>query len=347
MKEVAEVLDEICELKKLMMNGSIGYILLTVAVLWGIANPIYAQRLESTDSIPDQKELWKEFQKLQKDYNALQKDIASLQDKLNKDKANKRIISLNQTIDSLNNVILSDKELISKLTDEYQVKQDSIYLLNAELQPLLVFRKAFVMNLFKESEEYLKLPYSQISTEKLNQLKDNLSEYSSDKEVRIAISSIDKAILNASYMTEMKLALESPFDIPVIIKARELFTNLKSKKKDFSDAQWKEFETLDKYLSRYYSSVKAFQTMIKKNNGIIDQYGAGSLSTTLRDDCIEEIKTVFNQYEEKEIRKGINVIPYLKSRFEEYRKWAVSNPLNKKDNIIRIESEILKLKLTR
>lgn len=339
------------------MNGSIRYILVTVAVLWGISNFTYAQRLESTDAILNQKELWEKLQNLQEDFDARQKkyekEINSLNEKLNSKnnkselaKANKRIISLNHTIDSLNNVILSDKELISKLTDEYQVKQDSISLLKAELQPLLVFRKAFVMNLFKKQEEYLKLPYSQISIDKLNKLKDTLSEYSSDKEVSIAISSIDKAILNKNYMTQMELAIESPFDIPAINKARAIFTKLENNKIEFSDAQWAEFHTLDKYLSRYYPSANAFQTMIQKNNEIIDQYEAGAVSTIVRDDCIDEIKAVFNLYEAKEISKGINVIPYLKSRFDEYRKWATSNPFKKGKNISDIESEIMNLKLT-
>ena len=340
------------------MKGTFGNTILALAVLCGIALPTYAQGSDSADTVLSQEKLLKSFQKLQEEFNSqkkqYEKQIATLEDKLerlkNKSelaKADEKIVCLNHTIDSLTNVSLADKEKIFGLTNECQSKHDSISALAEELEPLLVFRKAYLVNLFKESEEYLKLPYSQMSIERLNVLKDNLSEYSSDKEVSRAISVINEAIAHKGYVTDMETAISSPYNRSDIERARSSFTKLNSKKSEFSQAQWEEFDNLDKYLSRYNLSLITFQTIIEKDNAIISQYGGGSASSTLRNDCIDEIKEVFKPYEEKEIGKGINSIPYLKSRFEKYRKWALSNPLNKSKEIDTIESEIMILKPTK
>jgi len=337
------------------MKRTFGHIILAIAVLCGFALPTYAQDFDTTDTMPSQEELLKRLQKLQEEFDSqkkhYEKRIATLEDKLvrlkNKSelaKADEEIVRLNHTIDSLVNVSLADKKKIYGLTNECQSMQDSLSAITEELESLLIFRKAYLVNLFKESEEYLKLPYSLISLERLDRLKENLSEYSSDKDVSRAISLIEAAIAYKGYVNDMENAISSPYNRMNIEKARSSFTKLKSKKKEFSTAQWEEFDNLDKYLSRYNVSLITFQTIIQKNNAIISQYGGGASSPTLRNDCIDEIKEVFKPHEEKEISKGINSIPYLKSRFDKYRKWAMSNPLTKNKEIETIESEIMILK---
>lgn len=337
------------------MKGTFGHIILAIAVLCSIALPTYAQASDSADTIPSPDDLLKNVQRLQEELDSqkkqYEKQIATLEDKLerlkNKSelaKADDEIVRLNHTIDSLANVSLADKEMIYVLTNECQSKQDSISALTEELEPLLVFRKAYLVTLFKDSEEYLKLPYSQINIERLNVLKENLSEYSSDKDVCRAISLIDDAVAYKGYVTDMETAISSPYNRTDIEKARLSFSKLKDKKSVFSPAQWEEFDNLDKYLSRYNLSLITFQAIIEKDNAIISQYGDGSTSPTLINDCIDEIKEVFKPYEEREIGKGIYSIPYLKSRFEKYRKWAMSNPLTKSKEIDIIESEIMILK---
>lgn len=336
------------------MKGTFGHITLIFAVLCGIALPSYALDLDSTDTIPSQVELLKSLQMLQEKYDSqkkqYEKKIATLEDKLERlknkselGKADEEIVRLNHTIDSLEDVSSADKKKIDALTNECQSKQDSILALTEKFQPLLVFRKAYLVNLFEESEEYLKLPYSQISFERLNTLKDNLSEYSSDKDVSRAITLINEAISYKGYVSDMETAISSPYERTNIEKARSTFKRLQSKKSVFSPAQWNELDDLDKYLSRYEVSLITFKTIIEKNNAIISQYGGNSTSSTLKNDCIDEIKEVLRPYEEREIGKGINSIPYLKSRFDKYRNWAMSNPLSKSIEIKTIESDIMKL----
>lgn len=340
------------------MKPFIKYLILIVAVLWGLYFPAYAQNVESVDSLPSRDVLLDKLQTLQQNFDSqkiqYEKQISTLENKLNRlknkselAKANAEILTLNNTIDSLVNVIEIDNKLISSLKDKCSVKDDSISMLTTELQSMLVFRKAYLLNLFKESDDYLKLPYSKIESDKLNFLKEKLSEYSTDKEVSKAIAKINDAIVYKEYVSDMEKAIANPYNRTKIVQARSSFTKLKNNKNVFSAAQWEEFDNLDKYLSRYKVSLATFQTIIEKNNAIISQYGGSSASSTLKDDCIDEIKEVFKPFEEREIGKGINVIPYLKTRFEKYRKWALSNPLNKSTEISTIESEIMTLKPTK
>lgn len=335
------------------MKVSFKHIILAVAVICSMDLPAYSQcyDYDSIKGLPSREELLGSLKMAEKNYAAhrdqYEKQIATLQEMLRHTKNKSGLAKtdggtarLNHTIDSLTNVSLADKREIELLKNECQSKHDTILSLKAELEPLLVFRKAYLVNLFKESEDYLKLPYSQISLERLNALKDKLSEYSADREVANAISSIDKTIANKGYVTSMERAISTPYNRAEIEKARSSFKKLR--KSDYSPAQWEELDNLDKYLSRYNLSLITFQTIIKKDNEIISTFGGGS--QTQRKDCIDEIKEVFKPYEEREIGKGINSVPYLKSRFETYRKWAMSNPLAKSQEIERIEEEIMILK---
>lgn len=336
-----------------MMKGTFGHIILAIAILFSIALTTYAQDSDSADTIPSQEELLKSLQTLQEEFNSqkkqYEKKIATLEDKLERHKDKSELAKaeeerLKNTIDSLANVSSADKKKIDTLTNECQSKHDSISALTEELESLQDIKKAYLVNLIKESEEYLKLLYSQISIERLNDMKDNLSEYSSDKDVSRAISLIKDAIAYKGYVTEMETAISSPFKYSDILNVASRYKKLESKKSIFSPAQWEEIYNLNKYLSRYNVSLITFQTIIEKDDAIISQYEGGSDSPTLKKDCIDEIKEVFKPYEEKEIKMGINSIPYLKSRFEKYRKWAMSNPLNKSNEIDKIKYEIMILK---
>lgn len=333
-------------------------LIIYASMLIGSIIPVYAQEPETAESGLSQEELMKKLQENLKEAEARDKkyekqiaDLSNQIDRLKKKsevaKAEQEILLQQQTIDSLRTVIQEDAVKNASLVSDCETLRDSVSFLKRELQSLAAFRKAYLLNLFKESEQYLKKPYSEISVDQLKTLKDNLSEYASDKEVAKALTEIDDAIENKGYVADMQTALSTPFNREAINKARASFSKLKERQKDFSNEQWNEFDTLDKYLSRYYASTVAFQTIIEKNNSIISQYGGNSSSSTLKDDCVEEIREVFKPYEEREISKGICNIPYLKSRFETYRKWVLSNPLNKNKEITAIESEIMSLNPTK
>ncbi|MDE6792161.1 MAG: hypothetical protein K2J48_03660 [Muribaculaceae bacterium] len=287
-------------------------------------------------------QLGKQKELYEKQLSDLRKHLEKLKDKSEVAKAEDEIQVMRFQSDSLYAQIKKDSLENAKLKVIVNQQKDSIILLKDELQSLAIFRKDFLLNIFRQSNEYLQLPYSEISEVKLNDMKSKLSEYSSDPEVKEAINALDDAISYKGFVNDMNHALSSPLDLDLIRKARDSFSKLKSVKDKFSPSQWEEFDNLDKYLSRYRISTKAFQTMIDKINNIIDQYG-GMSSNVARMDCVEEINEVFKPYEEREIKLGLMIIPYLIPRFEKYRKWATSNPLQKDKSIIEIESEIMNL----
>ena len=143
-------------------------------------------------------------------------------------------------------------------------------------------------------------------------------------------------------------AIDSPYDKIRIDNARSKFKILQSKKNELSPSQWEEFDNFDKYLSVYYLGVDEFKDIITEISSIIEEYDGGG-SETARRDCIGEINGVLKSDKNNRqtiIVKVIENIPYLRSRFEKYQKWATSNPLKKGEDIKTIESEILNLKIT-
>jgi hypothetical protein len=314
----------------------------------------YAENKESTDTLLPKAELMKQIDRLKKDAEEQKKkydkEIADLDSKLKRLKDKSQLVKaeterdfLKHRVDSLTKVSVKDQERITSLQSEVESLQNSIDSLIEEYKPMVAFKKEFLKDKFEKSQDYMNRPYSKISVEKLNELKGELAEYSADKDVNRQIKTIDNAIRKKGYVTDMVNVISSPFTQAGIIKARKSFFELQNRKKEFSPAQWAELDTLDIYVSRYNESVIIFQKIIKQCNSIISEFD-GSSGSVLTRDCIEQVGEVLKSHEGKDIDERINVIPYLKPRFEKYRKWVLSKPLNKNDEIKTIESEILTLK---
>lgn len=250
-------------------------------------------------------------------------------------------------VDSLQNKIIEDSITLADNFSEIEMLTDSIDSLNEEMEPLRQYRKKYLIAEFENLRNYLALPYSKIDMDKLNQWKEDFSEFSKDKKVIAKIAEIDRAIENKNNVIEMENAINTPYDVKQIKKARDSFKKLETRKKTFSEAQWEEFDNLDIYLSRYKPSVKAFQDIIQKVNSIVSEYtdngNLNVISQTAKSRIISLISEVFTPYEDREIKLGIYSIPYLKDRFEKYRKWATENPFKKDRKIEQIIDDIMNL----
>lgn len=322
----------------------------------GILGEIKAQEKESMMQSPTIESLIRQLDSLQRVRDAeklkFEKEIKQLNSQIDKlktksgvTKSEERIKTLNSKIDSMSSRLRDDSVIFNAQNTKINQLRDSLVILSNDLQALEVFRKPFLMNLFEESEEYMRLPYSKIDANKLIDLRNGLSPYEADTEVSKAISRINTAMKYKEEVISLTDGITTAYDAHRIAKARNGFKILEMHKKEFSPAQWGEFDELDKFLSRYKPSLIAFQSIINEINKCIDPY-SGAENERARRDCIEDIKNVFIPYQKKEIELGINNIPYLRSRFEKYQKWATSNPLKKGEDIKTIESEILNLKIT-
>lgn len=250
-------------------------------------------------------------------------------------------------VDSLQNKIIEDSITLADNFSEIEMLTDSIDSLNEEMEPLRQYRKKYLIAEFENLRNYLALPYSKIDMDKLNKWKEDFSEFSKDKKVIAKIAEIDRAIENKNNVIEMENAINTPYDVKQIKKARDSFKKLETRKKTFSEAQWEEFDNLDIYLSRYKPSVKAFQDIIQKVNSIVSEYtdngNLNVISQTAKSRIVGLISEVFTPYEDREIKLGIYSIPYLKDRFEKYRKWATENPFKKDPQIEKIIDDIMNL----
>ena len=220
---------------------------------------------------------------------------------------------------------------------------DSIDSLNEEMEALRQYRKKYLIAEFENLRNYLALPYSKIDMDTLIQWKEDFSEFSKDKEVTAKIEEIKGAIENKNNVIEMENAINTPYDIKQIKKARNSFKKLEARKKTFSEAQWEEFDNLDIYLSRYNWGAKLFKSIITEiNYTIIPRYNNGNIDNKIIiRDCIDEINSCLRKYNEEDL--NIFVIPYLKDRFEKYRKWATENPFKKDRQIEQIIDDIMNL----
>lgn len=305
---------------------------------------------EENRALQDKSEaLEKESEKLKADYDKqienLNKQIDKLKDKSELGKANSLNHELSSKVDSLKEDEVKYRQQITALNSKVATLNDSLKDLNQQLADMAMFRKAFLMNQFKEADSYLQRPYSMIDMADLSRLRSSLREYSKDPEVRAALQNLDKAIGYKNNVSDMTLAINSPFDVQKIVKARNAFKQLSNNKADFSPEQWEEFDNLDIYLSRYNNAVAAFQQIINKINSTIETFGGDLSSPVLMEDCIQQINQVIAPYQEKDIPDRIYVIPYLKDRFDTYRKWATTSPGKKNPEILSIETEILNVNL--
>lgn len=248
-------------------------------------------------------------------------------------------------VDSLQNKIIEDSITLADNFSEIEMLTDSIDSLNEEMEPLRQYRKKYLIAEFENLGNYLERPYSKIDMDKLKQWRKDFSEFSKDKEVTAKIKEIDRAIKNKNNVIEMENAINTPYDEKQIIKARDRFKELETIKKTFSEAQWEEFDNLDIYLSRYIRGARLFKSIITEiNDTIIPQYNNGNIDNkTIIDDCITEINSCLRKYNEEDFKKYIFVIPYLKDRFEKYRKWATKNPFKKDRQIEQIIDDIMNL----
>lgn len=230
-----------------------------------------------------------------------------------------------------------------------QVKslQKQVVELQAMVDDMAIFRKEFLKSKLKESDSYLKTAYSEMDIAKIESFKKSLAEYASDKDVKAHIAKLDIAIANKRMCQRMENVLASPFSVAAIKEIDRQYDSFESAHKtSLSDAQEADFKRLNKNIKNYNPTVIVFQTIIGDTQKELKEF-EGETNSMAQKDCIKHLKPIMegkDDYFKAAISKGIMVIPYLAERFTVYKKWALSNPLVKNNEIVKIESEIMNLK---
>lgn len=196
---------------------------------------------------------------------------------------------------------------------------------------------------------YLKQSLSAISTDYLNALKQILTNYKGEKDVKECIKDVDSMIVWVRLYNNMDNSLNQPFNKPqvtkVLIDASKSFNGLKAKNKK----QYDEF--VDKYWQLYYyeASIKLFQNLIKTVN---NDSKMKTYRTPGEDYVFEALVRYVNiwkgmnnkKYEGKDkdvFKSFLFNNPYLKDLYQEYHMGMIANPTQQNTFL---ESRILQIK---
>lgn len=263
-------------------------------------------------------------------------------------KAEEKNKELMMRIDSMQHVCADYQERMSLYAEQLDAARDTMAAMQHDLDNMMVFRKDFLLNLFRESEEYLSTPYGTMSLARLEDMKSGLEVYGTDPEVKNAIRKIDTAMGYKRTYDSMKAVVDMPLDVLKIREARKTFMNLEAlqkKTKCFSVSQWEELDSLDISLSVYNEGALLFQSLIARILEITSQYSADV--PQIRQDCIKRIRAEVLDHIPERTLKIMEAVPYLKPRYERFVKWAVTNPIIQTQEIKTIIEEISVLKPTK
>lgn len=309
----------------------------------------YVKQVDNLNQLLEQRNQESEIIKRERSIQTLTAKVDSMlrKEKVDSMESAELRASLETLRDSVSNVVRSDSSKIASLEAERSILQDSLLALRSELKEMGIYRKGFLIDKFNASKDYLSLPYSQMKEDDLNEFIANLSEYSADAEVKTKIEFLESAKRMKKEVEAMNEVLNKPYIRSKVIDASDKFKSLEKIKNQFSAAQWNEFRTLYVFITRYAPGLDAFKQIIKSIN---DELKARDYPNNkdFSDRFIKEVVVdmVLKKHEEVNINKYINVVPYLKMRFDSYINWAKTNPLSEKpEAIIIIEEEINNLKI--
>ncbi len=250
---------------------------------------------------------------------------------------------LRHEVDSLNRVVATLRETASAADHSAGETQATLRAERdravSELQKLEAFRKEFVADQVRRAEAYLAQPYTRISADTLAVLCAAVRPYvAADSQM----AAIDKRLAT---MERLKQEVEDftgllnrPLDTQGIIMARKRITEMKT---ELHPAQWAEVDTLDIYLSRYYSGAKLFKKIIAEVDTEMQTYRESAKKETpspanIRSVTESTVKPIFVKYG-KEADRLITHVPYLATRYKTYRTAMEHNPYKRQTEL---EAEI-------
>ena len=201
----------------------------------------------------------------------------------------------------------------------------------------------------KATEEYLALPFSEMSGDYLARLKQLYSPLEAQPGVRECLGKIETCNRCFNLYVDMEKALRAPYDknlVPRLVK--DITTEWNNMSKDQQTGIQEEYS----YLNGYETAIKLFQDLIRATNGndklkAYRKEGADWNKTS----ALEEIHSEFNTYDSKAIgkdskgnnfRRYISHIEWLNKKFEEYKNTLERDPLHR---VLPLEDDILTIKL--
>ena len=271
---------------------------------------------------------WKECKKykeaaLNDAIQGLEKDVAVLEAK--RDAVDKGLKSLRDTI-AMNHAKIAAKQQELAELQAYEAQLEA----NKES---VMLRKAEAV------EAKLGKPFSQINLNELNSAAAQLAPYKNKPEIGAILTKINNAIRTKQ---DFDQKTQTMYKSQANAKAGADYLQAMARNNNLSPEQQKECAELADGMKEYPAAVKGFQGIIKGVNLVRNK-----AAEFPNDVMVSNLKSqVFDSDRGKAYVVPINKIPYLKAKYEEYKRWALSSPKTQTPDIEAIEKEINTMKIT-
>ena len=308
------------------------YHLLFLLLLFSFAIPARGQEPEKLN------------QKLQTKIEALRADAASLQaqlmewttkvsasakqlEVLNRSITMRDVRMLRETVDSLKQKHLSMEDSIQAFDVQIRKAKDTIQALEGKLEGMKVYsdtlnkaqKQRQMQELLAQNNEYLNLPFSKMSMERLKAMKDSLHEFGEQK-------GFAQYKEHLAFATKYKPAYDMAWGcvadgekLDSIGWLRSIFFEklLSSPLKDrMTREQFQEMDSMDIKLSRFFGGINKLKKIVKIVNGYRNQ-----------SDWDKAIDYKNDVERSAEYQRYFEVIPFLKKLLKEYWEELKKNPL--------------------
>lgn len=285
------------------------------------------RKKELLDSLNKAKGSEKELSKLlKKTQSEVSKCQTAIQKLLETQKSN-GYEDLNNRKEQLLSSINQNKKILNDLHIELKTINTQLGESNNKKIELDKIKQEVGFKLVEENEQYLQLPFSQMSTERLREIRKSCVQFAVEQKINALVVKIDNTIANRTHYEYLQKVLTSKYDKSSISLA---LSNIQSMT-DLNFEQKAEITALKKQLEAFGEGLSAFKEFINNLNRC--RKGVNYSMAYFRDDK----RQILPERLEQKISDKLMIVPYLKNKYEGFMRAFQKSPNKHSD----IEAEIL------
>lgn len=322
------------------------YHLLFLLLLFSFAIPARGQESEKTNQ-----KLQTEIEALRTDADSLQVQLMEWTTKVSASAKQLEVLTrsvtmmdvrmLRETVDSLEQKHLSMEDSIQAFDVQIRKAKDTIQALEGKLEGMKEYsnrlnkeqKQQQMQELLAQNNDYLNLPFSKMSMERLKAMKDSLHEFGEQKgfaqyKEHLAFATKYKPAYDKAWgCVADGEKLDSIGWLRSIFFEKLLSSPLKDK---MTREQFQEMDSMDIKLSRFFGGINKLKEIVKTVNSYRNQSDW------------DKIKAYRDNVERSaECQRYFEVIPFLKELLEEYWKELEENPLKTRTKTEEIIKQIV------
>ena len=204
-----------------------------------------------------------------------------------------------------------------------------------EVDKLSYFKKKWLAQTLEENKATLQLSFSELSTDQLDKMEKLCIEITDEPGVTDVLRRIQKTKSDVVAYYNAYLTVNSTYESEIVTQSLEALSRINQN--EMPSIQMQDIQEMISTLQSYKKSVKDFQLIIDFINYELEEYRKSGN----REKTEARLRKLYHDIHEDGYDMSICVIPYLKSKYEEYCKDLDNNPLVNS----KVEKEILNIKL--